>query len=63
VNTYKEYKIRRRKRELMEWLHYVGICMDILWKDETPYSKYQVKEWLAKLTTTHFEGVKERERK
>lgn len=50
----------RLKKELMDWLFFVGIMMDGTWKNPQGYSKDATKRWLAEMTTIYFKETQRR---
>lgn len=54
-------RLARRKEELMEWLLYLGVGMDVCWKHPNRHSKDEVKKWIAGMITAYYEELKRRE--
>jgi len=54
-NKRRKREEKRLKKELMDWLFFVGIMMDGTWKNSQGYSKDATKEWLAKMTAIYFQ--------
>jgi hypothetical protein len=56
----RERRIAQCKKDLMDWLLFVGVMMDSNWKNPNGYPKDVTKEWLATITATYFKEFKDK---
>lgn len=47
------YRIHRGRKQMNEWLGYIGGGLDRAW-EEKPYSKTAIKNWLAEMSASYF---------
>lgn len=56
------YRIRRGKKEMMDFLKFLGKNLDRSWVEGTTYSCSSIKEHIAKVATVYFKEIRGKKR-
>lgn len=61
LEWFRDRRQARRKKELMEWLDYLGKGMDTCWEPNKRHSKDEVKRWIVGVTTSFYKELRKRD--